>query len=93
MKILFEEQGKPLIKAGIDALIPGGGIPMLLFSKFYNHTIETAPVINGIPIAVKMAEMAISLKRQTGQGVSRTSDYAKAPQEVIEEFLAHPKGL
>ena len=93
VRVLFEEQGKPLITAGIDALIPGGGIPMLLFSKFYNHTIETAPVINGIPIAVKMAEMAISLKRQTGQGVSRTSDYAKAPQEVIEEFLAHPKGL
>jgi hypothetical protein len=40
-----------------------------------------------------MAEMAISLKRQTGQGVSRASDYAKAPDHIIEEFLAHPKGL
>jgi hypothetical protein len=40
-----------------------------------------------------MAEMAVSLKQLTGQGVSRTSDYAKAPPEVIEEFLTHPKGL
>lgn len=41
------------------------------------------PVINGIPIAVKMAEMA----------VSRTGDYVKAPGHVIEEFLMYPKGL
>ena len=40
-----------------------------------------------------MAEMAVSLKRQTGQGISRTSDYVKAPDHVIEEFLTHPKGL
>ncbi len=29
---LFEEQGKPLVEAGCDVLIPGGGIPMLLFA-------------------------------------------------------------
>ena len=52
-----------------------------------------APVINGIPITVKMAEMAVSLKRQTGQGISRTSDYVKAPDHVINEFLTNPKGL
>lgn len=93
VKELFEQQGKPLVASGSDVLIPGGGIPMLLFSKFHNHSIDAAPVINGIPVAVKMAEMAVNLKRLTGQGVSRVSDYAKAPPEVIEEFLTHPKGL
>lgn len=93
VKLLFEEQGIPLVKAGIDVIIPGGGIPMLLFSKFNNHNIDMAPVINGIPITVKMAEMAVSLKRQTGQGISRTSDYVKAPNHVINEFLTNPKGL
>ena len=66
---------------------------MLLFSKFHNHQIDGAPVINGIPIAVKMAEMAVQLRRLTGQGVSRVGDYVKAPDHVIEEFLTHPKGL
>jgi len=66
---------------------------MLLFSGFENHAVDGAPVINGIPIAFKMAEMAIELKRITGQSVSRTGDYALAPDHVIEEFLAHPKGL
>ena len=93
VKALFEAQAKPLVAEGTDVLIPGGGIPMLLFSKFHNHLVDEAPVINGIPIAVKMAEMAVTLKRLTGQGVSRVSDYAKAPPEVIEEFLTHPKGL
>jgi hypothetical protein len=29
----------------------------------------------------------------SGLGVSRTSDYVKAPPHGIEEFLTHPKGL
>lgn len=90
---LFEAQAQPLVAQGTEVLIPGGGIPMLLFSNFHNHQIDGAPVINGIPIAVKMAEMAVELKRMTGQSVSRTGDYVKAPDHVIEEFLSHPKGL
>jgi Asp/Glu/hydantoin racemase len=93
VKRLFEEQAAPMVAGGSDILIPGGGIPMLLFSDVFNHQIDGAPVINGIPIVVKMAEMAVELKQLTGQGVSRVSDYAKAPDHVIEEFLTHPKGL
>ncbi|MFK5977468.1 MAG: hypothetical protein QM488_01100 [Rhizobiaceae bacterium] len=93
VRLLFEEQSKPLVASGIDVLIPGGSIPMLLFSKIHNHTNDDAPVINGIPIVIKMAEMAVTLKRLTGQGESRVSDYTKAPPEVLEEFMTHPKGL
>lgn len=90
---LFEEQAEPLVAQGVDVLIPGGGIPMLLFSQIHNHTVSGAPVINGIPIAVKMAEMAVKLRASTGLSVSRVSDYAKPPPEIVEEFLTHPKGL
>ena len=90
---IFEAQGLPLVERGVDILIPAGGIPMLLFSQIHDHRVGDAPVINGIPIAVKMAEMAVKLRRLTGLGVSRTADYVKAPDHVIEEFLAHPKGL
>ena len=93
VKALVEEQGRPLVADGCDVLIPGGGIPMLLFSQFFDHQIDGAPVVNGIPIAVKSAQMAVELKRLTGQYVSRVSDYVKAPDHVIEEFLNHPKGL
>ncbi|MGI9483486.1 MAG: aspartate/glutamate racemase family protein [Hyphomicrobiales bacterium] len=93
VKGLFDNQAKPLVEQGVDVLIPGGGIPMLLFSQFRNHQIDGAPVINGIPIVVKMAELAVKLRRLTGLGVSRVSDYAKAPDHIIEEFMTHPKGL
>jgi allantoin racemase len=93
VRALFEKQGQPLVDQGVDVLIPGGGIPMLLFSQIRDHRVGAAPVINGIPIVVKMAEMAVKLRGINGLGVSRVSDYAKAPEHVIEEFLAHPRGL
>lgn len=93
VKSLFEKQAMPLVANGVDILIPAGGIPMLLFSEIHDHRVGAAPVINGIPIVVKMAEMAVKLRKLTGLGVSRVSDYVKAPDLVIAEFLAHPKGL
>ena len=92
-KEIFEAQARPLVAGGVDILIPAGGIPMLAFSGIEDHRVGAAPVVNGIPIVVKMAEMAVKLRRLTGLGVSRTSDYVKAPDHVIEEFLTHPKGL
>lgn len=93
VKDLFAEQAKPLVANGCEVLIPGGGIPMLLFSALHNHAVDGAPVINGIPIAVKMAELAVKLGRLTGLGVSRAAEFMQPPPEVIEEFMTHPKGL
>ena len=89
----FEQQARPLVARGVDVLIPGGGIPMLLFSTIAGHAVDGAPVVNGIPIVVKLAETAVKLRRLSGLGVSRVSDFVKPPAEVIEEFMAHPKGL
>ena len=89
----YADQARPLVAQGVDVLIPGGGIPMLLFSGIRGHAVDGAPVINGIPIVVTAAETAVKLRRLNGLGVSRTSDYVKAPPQVIEEFLTHPKGL
>jgi allantoin racemase len=93
VKDLFAEQARPLVADGCEVLIPGGGIPMLLFAALHEHNVDGAPVINGIPIAVKMAEMAVKLRRLAGLGVSRAGEYALAPPEVIEEFMTHPKSL
>jgi allantoin racemase len=90
---LFAEQARPLVAEGVEVLIPGGGIPMLLFSSLMGHAVDGAPVINGIPIVVKTAELAVRLKRLTGLAVSRVGDFIKPPPEIIEEFLTHPKGL
>jgi hypothetical protein len=81
------------VEQGVEVILPGGGIPMLLFSRLTGHQVGGAPVINGIPIVIKLAEAAVRLRRLTGLGVSRAADYMKPPAEIIEEFRTHPKGL
>jgi allantoin racemase len=90
---LFDTNARPLVEQGVDVILPGGGIPMLLFSRLNGHAVDGAPVVNGIPIVIKLAETAVRLRRLTGLGVSRTSDYVKPPAEIIDEFRTHPRGL
>ena len=93
VKSLFLDQAQPLIEDGVELILPGGGIPMLLFSKEIAFNVDGAPIVNGIEIALKMAEMAVYLKKSSGLQVSRVGDYVKAPEEIIDEFLSNPKGL
>ena len=88
---LFVEQAEPLVEQGVELILPGGGIPMLLFSSIHAFSVAGAPVVNGIEIAVKMAEAAVEMRRSSGLAVSRVGEYEKAPPEVIEEFLTHPR--
>lgn len=89
---LFREQGAPLVEAGAELLLPGGGIPMLLFANEHGHNVSGAPVVNGIEIVVKMAEMVATISRRSGLGVSRLADFVKPPAEIIAEYLDNPRG-
>ena len=89
----FAEQARPLVRDGVEVLIPGGGLPMVLFSTINGHAIDGATVINGIPIVVKSAEMQVKLGRLTGLTTSRAGEFAKPPPGIIEEFMTHPRGL
>jgi hypothetical protein len=61
---------------------------MLLFARESPFIIDGAPVLNGIAVVAKAAEMALALKAITKVAVSRRSTYAKASPEAISEFLA-----
>src|SRR5205823_15043432 len=84
----FVEQMRPLVAAGAEVIIPAGGLPMLLFARECPFVIDGAPVLNGIAVVAKAAEMALGLHRLTGSVVSRRSTYAKASPECIAEFLS-----
>jgi hypothetical protein len=84
----FVAQVKPLIERGAEVTIPAGGLPMLLFARESPFIIDGAPVLNGIVVVAKAAEMALALKSITKVVVSRRSTYAKASAEAISEFLA-----
>jgi hypothetical protein len=83
----FNEQVRPLVAAGAEVIIPAGGLPMLLFVRESPFIIDGALVLNGIAVAIKATEMALSLKSLTGTVVSRRGTYAKASTACIEEYL------
>ncbi len=84
----FVAQVRPLIEAGAEVIIPAGGLPMLLFARESPFVIDDAPVLNGIAIVAKAAEMALALRSITNVVVSRRGTYAKAPAAAISEFQA-----
>jgi Asp/Glu/hydantoin racemase len=88
VKADFVKQVTPLVAAGAEVIIPAGGLPMLLFARERPFVIDGAPVLNGIAVVAKAAEMALSLKDITRAFVSRRGTYAKAPPVVVSEFLA-----
>jgi len=84
LKPLWEKECRALLAAGADVIVPAGGLPMMLFSG----EIDGAPVINGITLIAKSAEMAVKLRRQAGMfSPSRRSNYARPPEKALKEFL------
>lgn len=87
----FQAQAKPLVAAGVDVLIPAGGIPMLLLSRMHGLQVDGAPVLNGLPVALRMCEMAVEMRAKFGLETSRTPEFVRPPREVLDEFLHHPR--
>lgn len=84
----FMRQVAPLVADGAEVIIPAGGLPMLLFAREAPFVVDGAPVMNGIAVVAKAAEMALALKDITKVVVSRRGAYARAPAAAIAEFLA-----
>lgn len=87
VKRQFVEQSAAFVRHGVDVLIPAGGLPMLLLAREKGFQIEGAPVLNGITITTKMAELAVKLARLDGTGVSRRSNFVKPDLLALEQFL------
>lgn len=83
----FVTQVRPMVADGAEVIIPAGGLPMLLFAREHGFAIDGAPVMNGIAVVAKAAEMALALRQATGCVVSRRGTYAKASAACIDEFL------
>lgn len=87
LKPLWEKECRALLEAGADVIVPAGGIPMMLFGSEHGASFEGAPVLNGMTLLAKSAELAIKLKRDAGIGVSRRSNFARPPEKALKEFL------
>jgi Asp/Glu/hydantoin racemase len=83
----WERECRILLDAGADVIVPAGGLPMMLFGGERGANIDGAPIVNGISVLAKAAEMAIKLHRDAGIAVSRRSNFAKPPEKALREFL------
>jgi Asp/Glu/hydantoin racemase len=83
LKPLWEKECRALLAAGADVIVPAGGLPMMLFSGEF----EGAPVVNGVTLIAKSAELAIKLRKLGMFRVSRRSNYVKPPEKALKEFL------
>jgi Asp/Glu/hydantoin racemase len=88
---VFEREARRLLDAGADVIVPTGGIPMMLFANEAGANIDGAPVVNGVTIVVKAAEMAVKLKKLGAMGTSRIaqSGFALPSAQTLQEFLEH----
>ena len=83
LKPLWEKECRALLAAGADVIVPAGGLPMMLFGGEF----EGAPVVNGVTLIAKSAELAIKLRKQGMFKVSRRSNFVKPPEKALKEFL------
>jgi len=85
----FRDQTQPLVDAGVEVIIPAGGLPSLLFSRLKQFTVGKALVLNCIAVLAKMTETAVALNRLDGTGASRASTFQKPSAKALQEFLDH----
>ena len=84
----WERECRILLEAGADVIVPAGGLPMMLFGAERGANIDGAPIVNGITLIAKSAEMAIKLRESAGMAaVSRRSNFVKPPEKALKEFL------
>ncbi len=76
-----------LLDAGADVIVPAGGLPMLLYGAVHGAQMDGAPIVDGLAVVAKAAEMAVRLRELTGLAVSRRSNYAHPPDKALKEFL------
>jgi hypothetical protein len=65
---------------------------MMMFGGRQDHRkiriqTEGAPIINGITVMIKAAEMAVRMRQLDDIAVSRSSNYAHPPEQALKEFL------
>jgi allantoin racemase len=91
LQAIFEREARRLIDVGADVIVPAGGIPMILFGNDSEANVDGAPIVNGVAVVIKAAEMAVKLRRLGVSVASRhpQSGFALPSAQALEEFLGH----
>ena len=75
--------------AGAEIVIAAGGVVMaLLADNDIHETPDGLPILNGITALVKMAEMAVQIRRLTGVFTSKRMMYAPPTGKLLDDIRA-----
>lgn len=74
------------IARGAEVIIPAGGIVMALLAESEVHAVDKAPVVNGVIGLLKMAELAVQIKRLTEVFTSKTMMYAPPTGQLLRDI-------
>src|SRR5262245_40377916 len=88
---VFEREARRLIDGGADIIVPTGGITMMLFGEGPDANVDGAPIVNGVTVVIKAAEMAVKLKSLGVSVASRIpqSGFALPSAQTLDEVLRH----
>jgi allantoin racemase len=84
----FTEAARRGLDKGAETVIPAGGIVMTLLAFAGVHTVDNAPIVNGLVALVKMAEPAVGVRRLTGVFTSKRLMYAPPTGQLLADIRA-----
>ncbi|MBV8088096.1 MAG: hypothetical protein JO139_00715 [Alphaproteobacteria bacterium] len=82
----FVECARRSLEKGAEVLIPAGGSLMALLADAGVHQIDAAPVVNGLIAIVKVAELAVGMRRITGNFTSKRLIYAPPSGQLLADI-------
>ena len=82
----FTEAARRGIARGAEVIIPAGGIVMAILTRSGVHAIDKAPIVNGMIGLLKIAELAVQMKRLTGCFTSKSLMYAPPSGELLHDI-------
>ncbi|MBM3647081.1 MAG: hypothetical protein FJX11_04735 [Alphaproteobacteria bacterium] len=86
LKAAFEDCARPLVERGADVVVTAGVLPGLLMARERGLTVGHAPVVDCSAVALKSAEMWVTLHQASGLEPSRGPSFARAPARAIKDF-------
>jgi allantoin racemase len=88
----FVTQASELARAGVEVIVPAGGLPALLFREEHAFAVDGAVILNPTPVAALHAQTAVKLRRLNGTETSRASTFARPSEQARTEYVEQMGG-
>jgi allantoin racemase len=82
----FAECARRSIEKGAEVLIPAGGSLMAVLADAGVHQVASVPILNGLIAVIKVAELAVAMRRLTGHFTSKHLVYAPPSGKLLADI-------